>query len=139
MGELLSPGSQPEYDYLPFFYSRVFSLSWQFYGQVRWGAATGSAACAGSPVRSPACLCAGWFLQFLWFGRLRWLAVSLLLCMCLALSAGTCSSCCCCCVMTCAHELPLHMPGLTSILLADAVHQPPPLAATVRRRDCVVR
>ncbi|GAB4823794.1 hypothetical protein N2152v2_010840 [Parachlorella kessleri] len=32
VGELLAPGTQPEYDYLPFFYSRVFSLSWQFYG-----------------------------------------------------------------------------------------------------------
>jgi monodehydroascorbate reductase (NADH) len=25
-------GSTAEYDYLPFFYSREFSLSWQFYG-----------------------------------------------------------------------------------------------------------
>ena len=32
MAEMLSPGSAGEYDYLPFFYSRVFSLSWQFYG-----------------------------------------------------------------------------------------------------------
>ncbi len=28
VGELLSPGG-PAFDYLPFFYSRVFSLSWQ--------------------------------------------------------------------------------------------------------------
>lgn len=32
MHEVLAPGNQPEYDYLPFFYSRVFNLSWQFYG-----------------------------------------------------------------------------------------------------------
>lgn len=31
VGSLLSPGG-PDFDYLPFFYSRVFSLSWQFYG-----------------------------------------------------------------------------------------------------------
>uniref|UniRef100_A0A1D1ZS99 monodehydroascorbate reductase (NADH) n=1 Tax=Auxenochlorella protothecoides TaxID=3075 RepID=A0A1D1ZS99_AUXPR len=31
--EILTPGTQPEYDYLPFFYSREFDLSWQFYGQ----------------------------------------------------------------------------------------------------------
>ncbi|KAL4433983.1 hypothetical protein ABPG75_000424 [Micractinium tetrahymenae] len=31
VGELLCPGG-PAFDYLPFFYSRVFSLSWQFYG-----------------------------------------------------------------------------------------------------------
>lgn len=27
--EILTPGTQPEYDYLPFFYSREFDLSWQ--------------------------------------------------------------------------------------------------------------
>ncbi len=32
MRELLQPNSQDEYDYLPYFYSRVFNLSWQFYG-----------------------------------------------------------------------------------------------------------
>ena len=29
---ILSPRSSPAYEYLPFFYSRVFDLSWQFYG-----------------------------------------------------------------------------------------------------------
>jgi len=29
---ILSPDSTSDYDYLPFFYSRVFNLSWQFYG-----------------------------------------------------------------------------------------------------------
>ncbi|XP_024982757.1 monodehydroascorbate reductase 4, peroxisomal [Cynara cardunculus var. scolymus] len=29
---ILEPEKTPEFDYLPFFYSRVFSLSWQFYG-----------------------------------------------------------------------------------------------------------
>jgi monodehydroascorbate reductase (NADH) len=29
---ILSPESTSDYDYLPFFYSRVFNLSWQFYG-----------------------------------------------------------------------------------------------------------
>jgi monodehydroascorbate reductase (NADH) len=33
------PGkSPPPYDYLPFFYSRVFNLSWQFYGTAPAGA-----------------------------------------------------------------------------------------------------
>jgi monodehydroascorbate reductase (NADH) len=32
MAEMMDPGVQPDYDYLPFFYSRIFSLSWQFYG-----------------------------------------------------------------------------------------------------------
>lgn len=32
MRELLQPNSQDEYNYLPYFYSRVFNLSWQFYG-----------------------------------------------------------------------------------------------------------
>ena len=26
-------GSQEEYDYLPYFYSREFDLAWQFYGE----------------------------------------------------------------------------------------------------------
>ncbi|XP_023728715.1 monodehydroascorbate reductase 4, peroxisomal [Lactuca sativa] len=29
---IMEPEKTPEFDYLPFFYSRVFSLSWQFYG-----------------------------------------------------------------------------------------------------------
>ncbi|XP_071705652.1 monodehydroascorbate reductase 4, peroxisomal [Rutidosis leptorrhynchoides] len=29
---IMEPDKTPEFDYLPFFYSRVFSLSWQFYG-----------------------------------------------------------------------------------------------------------
>ena len=29
---MLSPSTSTEYDYLPYFYSRVFSLSWVFYG-----------------------------------------------------------------------------------------------------------
>jgi monodehydroascorbate reductase (NADH) len=33
MADAMAPGSAGEYDYQPFFYSRVFSLSWQFYGQ----------------------------------------------------------------------------------------------------------
>ena len=32
MTELLSPATAGEFEYLPFFYSRVFALSWQFYG-----------------------------------------------------------------------------------------------------------
>lgn len=29
---IMEPGKMGEFDYLPFFYSRVFTLSWQFYG-----------------------------------------------------------------------------------------------------------
>ncbi|KAI4348172.1 hypothetical protein L6164_008927 [Bauhinia variegata] len=29
---IMDPGKTEEFDYLPFFYSRVFTLSWQFYG-----------------------------------------------------------------------------------------------------------
>ena len=29
---IMEPGKTEEFDYLPFFYSRVFTLSWQFYG-----------------------------------------------------------------------------------------------------------
>ncbi|KAI3808727.1 hypothetical protein L1987_24686 [Smallanthus sonchifolius] len=29
---IMEPDTTPEFDYLPFFYSRVFSFSWQFYG-----------------------------------------------------------------------------------------------------------
>lgn len=29
---IMSPGRTSDFDYLPFFYSRVFTLSWQFYG-----------------------------------------------------------------------------------------------------------
>ena len=32
MAEAMTPGSAGDFDYLPFFYSRVFILSWQFYG-----------------------------------------------------------------------------------------------------------
>lgn len=32
IGEILAPDTMEEYDYQPFFYSRVFNLSWQFYG-----------------------------------------------------------------------------------------------------------
>ena len=32
MAEAVAPGSAGDFDYLPFFYSRVFNLSWQFYG-----------------------------------------------------------------------------------------------------------
>lgn len=32
VSHILSPADTPDYDYLPFFYSRVFNLSWQFYG-----------------------------------------------------------------------------------------------------------
>ena len=32
MAEAMAPGSAGDFDYLPFFYSRVFNLSWQFYG-----------------------------------------------------------------------------------------------------------
>lgn len=32
VSHILSPSDTPDYDYLPFFYSRVFNLSWQFYG-----------------------------------------------------------------------------------------------------------
>ncbi|KAK9833441.1 hypothetical protein WJX81_005619 [Elliptochloris bilobata] len=32
VASILAPDSVDEYDYLPFFYSRVFNLSWQFYG-----------------------------------------------------------------------------------------------------------
>lgn len=35
VGELLSPGG-PAFDYLPFFYSRVFSLSWQVSRGAAW-------------------------------------------------------------------------------------------------------
>jgi monodehydroascorbate reductase (NADH) len=39
----------PEYDYLPYFYSRAFELSWQFYGDnvgegITWGREGASAA-----------------------------------------------------------------------------------------------
>lgn len=30
---LTQPDSTGDYDYLPYFYSRIFNLSWQFYGQ----------------------------------------------------------------------------------------------------------
>jgi monodehydroascorbate reductase (NADH) len=29
---IVSPDTTKDYDYLPFFYSRIFNLSWQFYG-----------------------------------------------------------------------------------------------------------
>jgi monodehydroascorbate reductase (NADH) len=29
VSHILSPADTPDYDYLPFFYSRVFNLSWQ--------------------------------------------------------------------------------------------------------------
>ncbi|XP_078439187.1 monodehydroascorbate reductase 4 [Wolffia australiana] len=32
---IMGPGRAPDLDYLPFFYSRVFGLSWQFYGDNR--------------------------------------------------------------------------------------------------------
>ncbi|CAA7397571.1 unnamed protein product [Spirodela intermedia] len=32
---IMEPGKTREFDYLPFFYSRVFGLSWQFYGDNR--------------------------------------------------------------------------------------------------------
>ncbi|KAK9843571.1 hypothetical protein WJX84_001392 [Apatococcus fuscideae] len=34
MAEMLKPGSTHEYDYLPYFYSRIFDLHWEFYGSL---------------------------------------------------------------------------------------------------------
>jgi monodehydroascorbate reductase (NADH) len=53
---LTCPGANPApYDYQPFFYSREFNLSWQFYGQlegaqqvVTWGAMDAAAAAASA-------------------------------------------------------------------------------------------
>lgn len=33
VSHIMDPGNTPAYDYLPFFYSREFHLSWQFYGR----------------------------------------------------------------------------------------------------------
>ncbi|KAM7268451.1 hypothetical protein ACFE04_010617 [Oxalis oulophora] len=33
VGTIMEPDRTDEFDYVPFFYSRVFALSWQFYGQ----------------------------------------------------------------------------------------------------------
>jgi hypothetical protein len=33
VNSILFPDTQTDYDYLPYFYSREFDLSWQFYGQ----------------------------------------------------------------------------------------------------------
>lgn len=60
-GAAVLAGETKPYDYLPYFYSREFALSWQFYGVtagadqvVHWGdmsptAATAAAACAATP------------------------------------------------------------------------------------------
>lgn len=69
-GRRATGASPAPYNYLPFFYSREFSLSWQFWGStddaaetVVWGAADGAAAAAAAVPGGPPAKFGAFWLQ----------------------------------------------------------------------------